>query len=596
MSNEIIYLEPSEEITGVIDKLRANPAHSIAFVIPRGATIAQSIVNLKLLKRSATEMDKEISLIANDRISRNLASQIGLTVYSKVSEAERAKPEISVPEKKSETTDLDHEEDQNGQFKVNNYYRNKKDDSDDEDKEEMKKELEDIGKTPEKSPEEDVPKMEMSSRPVGEHYSEERHYNEEEPPEEHRHEHVNHMEQKKEDVNFKSMSNKPTNIKGSRKPIIILLSIAAVALIVLAYLFLPYTTITVQVKTDDFKAEKQIAVDRNAEAKDANKLVLPGKLLEQEKETTKTFDATGTKDAGTKASGKLKVYNSLDTSAHAIAKGTKFTSGGKTFLSQADVTVPAATPTLVNGVPGVDPGVSGDVSVTADQTGDSYNVPAGDFSISGSSSKITGKSTAAMAGGVTKTIKVVSADDLAKAEASIKADIETSGKTDLLDLAKKSKLSIFDNSEKSETISSSSTKNENDEADKFDYTLKIKLFAIGFVKSDLDNLFIENLNSGLGQDKMLINPEKAEIKYDLTDNNIDTGVLTLDAIFTGKSGSKISEEAIKKEAKGKMTTSAKQAISGNAGVETVEVKNWPSKMPEVPWLTKRIKVIFDYAK
>ncbi|MEK7097467.1 MAG: hypothetical protein AAB906_01305, partial [Patescibacteria group bacterium] len=90
--NEIIYLEPSEEITSVIDKIRTLPGDSASFVIPRGATIAQSIVNLKLLKKSAEGMKKEISLVAIDRISRNLASQIGLTVYSKVSEAQKARP------------------------------------------------------------------------------------------------------------------------------------------------------------------------------------------------------------------------------------------------------------------------------------------------------------------------------------------------------------------------------------------------------------------------------------------------------------------------------------------------------------------------
>ena len=110
--NEIIYLENDEEITSVIDRLRKAKENSLALVIPRGGSLAQSIVNLKLLRKSAGEMGKEISLVSNDRISRNLASQIGLTVYSKASDAEKARPikESPLPEPPK------------GDFKVNSYY------------------------------------------------------------------------------------------------------------------------------------------------------------------------------------------------------------------------------------------------------------------------------------------------------------------------------------------------------------------------------------------------------------------------------------------------------------------------------------------
>jgi hypothetical protein len=566
--------------------MRANPGHSIAFVIPRGATIAQSIVNLKLLKKSAADMDKEISLVANDRISRNLASQIGLTVYSKVSEAEKSGPK-KVEEKPPAVPIEDDSKD--GQFKVNNYYRNKKDDTE-EDREDIKKELEQISEEKEES---EVPAMEMSTRAVGEKRARQDHREEEEK--EDRDSHIERIEPRKDKANHKPEMNKPTNIKGSRKPIIVLLSIAGLAVIVLAYLFLPYTTIAVTVKTDDFSVDKEISVDRNATGNDTDNLILPGKLLEQEKEMTKSFDATGKKDIGSKAAGTLSFSNSAGVDDQ-VAAGTivKSLNGSIEFTLDQAITISKATAVVSPGgqiqlTPGKASG-----KVTAKASGDKGNLPAGsNFSVVGKSlMSAVGDTT----GGVTKEIKVVTADDLQKAQDSVKAEIETSGKTDLLDLAKSEKISIFDNSDKSEILSTDSSKKENDEADKFDCTVKIKLFAIGFAKGDLDNLLIENLNSGLGQDKMLVNPSEADIKYDLTDNNIDSGVLTLKASFTGKTGPKISETDLKKEVKGKMTNGAKQVVSAKEGVQSVEIKNWPSKMPEVPWLTKRIKVTFDYAK
>lgn len=594
--NEIIYLDPSEEITGVIDRLRATDSAAVSFVIPRGATIAQSIVNLKLLKKSASEMGKEISLIATDRISRNLASQIGLTVYSKVSEAERAKPEekpIETPkplraEKEDEATD--------GQFKVNNYYRNKKDEIGDDEQEEIKNELKEMAEKEKEAP---ASEMELNKRPVEEApHDEDASVEEIEPKTSVPREKPEHVSSKREresmnfSSNIKSNPGKPTNIKGSRKPIIVLVSIAALVLIAVGYIFLPYTTVAVQIKTSDYSAEKEVTIDRNAKEKDASKLFLPGKLLEQEKDETKTFDATGKKDIGEKAAGTITFSNIGDSGKNdTIPAGTtvKSVNGSIEFTLDAALSVPG--PSISGGqiVPGRATG-----KVTAKDPGEKGNLPAGsNFSVAGKPFMAGAGQTT---GGVSKEVKVVTASDLAKAEEAVKQEISDAGKNDLINLAKENKVSIFDNSEKSEIISSSASKNEGDQADKFDYSVKIKLYAIGFVKADLDNLLIDNLNSSLGGDKMLVNPEKADIKYDLKNNDIDSGVLTVDADFVGKEGQKISEGAIKDQIKGKSVSKAKNLISGNSGVENVQVTNWPKAMPELPWLTKRIKVTFDYAK
>ncbi|MCL5795727.1 MAG: hypothetical protein M1338_05245, partial [Patescibacteria group bacterium] len=83
--DEIIYLEADEEITSVIDKLKKLNANSVSLVIPKGAGILQSIVNLKILKREAESLGKDIALVTQDKIGRNLASQVGLSVYEQIS-------------------------------------------------------------------------------------------------------------------------------------------------------------------------------------------------------------------------------------------------------------------------------------------------------------------------------------------------------------------------------------------------------------------------------------------------------------------------------------------------------------------------------
>jgi len=82
--DEILYLEPDEEITSVIDKIKQSKVKRLGLVVSREATILQSVVNLKLLVKEAVNLGKEISLITSDRIGRNLAAKVGLPVYDSV--------------------------------------------------------------------------------------------------------------------------------------------------------------------------------------------------------------------------------------------------------------------------------------------------------------------------------------------------------------------------------------------------------------------------------------------------------------------------------------------------------------------------------
>src|SRR3972149_11749443 len=74
-----IYLEVDEEITSAIEKLESVPEAEVALVFPKESGILQSIVNLKLIKREAEKLEKEISVITSNKVGRTLAEQIGLS-------------------------------------------------------------------------------------------------------------------------------------------------------------------------------------------------------------------------------------------------------------------------------------------------------------------------------------------------------------------------------------------------------------------------------------------------------------------------------------------------------------------------------------
>jgi len=602
--NELVYLEPNEEITSVIDRLKKTQADALALVIPRGASIAQSIVNLKLLKKSAEELEKEISLVATDRITRNLASQIGITVYSKVSEAERSKPRVN---NKSEAAEEKQGEDPSGNFRVNNYYRNKSSMEEEEEggvlaeeklagKETKEATSAEDGAsvlTRQPSPDRGAPASmgtqgeEIGEREIDEDIEEEREDDEDiagEPEFEHR---EIRSSRQAENKNIRPHMSR-NNVHSSRKPLLVIALVFIAIIGVLAYLFLPFATISIKTKADDLSFSKAVTVDKNINSADVIKPAIPGTMVEIEKEAAKDFDATGKKDMGEKSSGTLSFRNDAGVD-DTIPSGTIVKSStGLEFQTTDAISVSKAS---LNAAGDKVPGKA-DGKVTAQLPGAGGNLPSSMIYTVTGKEKVT--AVGATTGGITKEVAIVSDDDLTKAEAALKDEITTAAKTDLSDKAKLDRLVLLDNVLKSEVISSGSSKNVGDQTDKFNYKLKLKVFTLGFSKSSLDDLMMKVAQESLPKDKMVINPDKADIGYTVSKSDIDSGTLLLDAKYVGKSGKTIDTDQLKAQIKNKSVSGAKQFVESNYSVISADLKISPSFIGRVPFLTSRIKVDFGY--
>jgi hypothetical protein len=87
---DILYIEIDDEITAIIDKVRSSDGRIVALVLPKRATVLQSIVNIKLLKRSAENAKKHIVLITSEASLLPLAGAVGMHVASSL----QSKPAI----------------------------------------------------------------------------------------------------------------------------------------------------------------------------------------------------------------------------------------------------------------------------------------------------------------------------------------------------------------------------------------------------------------------------------------------------------------------------------------------------------------------
>src|SRR5947209_16320194 len=89
-SKDTIYIDIDDEITGIIDKLKASSGKVVALVLPKRAAVFQSIVNMKLLKRAADAEKKHLVLITTEAGLLPLAGAAGVHVAKSLT----SKPEI----------------------------------------------------------------------------------------------------------------------------------------------------------------------------------------------------------------------------------------------------------------------------------------------------------------------------------------------------------------------------------------------------------------------------------------------------------------------------------------------------------------------
>jgi hypothetical protein len=83
---QILYLEPDDEITSVVRRLRETDAERVVLVAPARTKATSSAVALRLLAALADEQGMSLGLVA-DPLARSLAAEAGLPAYASVADA-----------------------------------------------------------------------------------------------------------------------------------------------------------------------------------------------------------------------------------------------------------------------------------------------------------------------------------------------------------------------------------------------------------------------------------------------------------------------------------------------------------------------------
>lgn len=555
---EIIYLEVDEEIPAIIEKIKKAKAREVRLVVPRAAIILQSVINLRLLAKEAVSLDKDIALVTSDSIGRNLASQVGLTLYDHIDDKDPVVFTKHQLPNTSEISEIDlNDEDQPKPTIPVHHFQDVKAQGD---------EVED----------DPVPAKEDSPSGVAQPA--------EPTPKPHTYHSIDESI-----IGQGQTTSRPGWVRRHKKPLIIISIVVALVLIA-GYILIPTATVTLQVLGETVTKQATLTVATKDKLGDvaSDKNPLMGTLLSAKKDSSSSFNATGQKNIGSKAKGTITLYNSWSQDPQSFSAGVRLTKDGKTFTLSSDVKIPGATLTLNQGNVVTNPGTI-DATIIATDPGDDSNVVAGKFTImdidKGKQSTIYGQSNAALTGGTTTTVNVVSAEDLANAKNKVAGDTLNVAKTDLKKQADNAKLLLLDSAIEPSADNPTSSSNEGDQVNQFTISDSLTVKALVFSEDDFRKAFIAAVLTSLPSDKTLALSDKDEISTKVSEQHYDQNKILLNATITTTLSPKYTDDEIRGILKGKSIAKARTIIGNDQRFEGVSFEFKPT------WLGQRLPII-----
>lgn len=403
MNKETIYIEPSDDITDILSKLKASDKKIVALVPPKKPTVLLSSVNIKLIARTAKTEKKAVVLVSTDDALIKLAMAANLPVASSLKSRPVMPGEDPAPKSVSKPSKPEPEEPK---------------------KSEEPEEPE--------GPEELAPKEEKSEDAVVDEIEEA-----EQPGE-------SEKSDKKPVKKSKKEKSTATGFKGflqRNKLWVILgavLALALVAFLVWALKFAPSVDLFVSVRTSSANFSENVIFSTNPADEKIENSTFALHEEKLEKDQVVKFTATGKKDMGESATGTLVVYfQGKDNFSFSIPNGTKFTFKGFEYTSTNDVILTWDG----ESDDGCETGSSfskgclksAQVSIKAVAPGEDYNLTGQQVGWSATGfSSVSVYNYSDITGGTSKIVTVVQQSDVDLALDKMKSEEADNGKAELL--------------------------------------------------------------------------------------------------------------------------------------------------------------------
>jgi hypothetical protein len=553
MSNptkDTIYIDPEEDITGIIDRLNTAKSNIVALVLPKRAQVLHSSVNMRLLKRAADSKNKKLVLISNEPSVMKLAAATRMYVAGTLS----SQPEIPKEQSDEVTETISSEEVNDTEV-------------------DTKKSIGELAGLPEKEQpkQSDEEPIELDNIDVSEKQKEI------EKP-------LGKMNKKLKVPNIDKFRNRIMFGVGG--------ALAIGALFFVGSFILPKATIIIKTESTNLETKFEFTAKTDVTALDQDKKIFPSQSKELKIELSDKVTATGKVDKGNKATGSVTLYNcNKSDKAVTLATGTRLVVGEYGFVTNKEVTVPVSNFT---GGGACKKDTSADVNVTAESGGDKYNISSRSGYTTSSSGDISGYGSD-MGGGTTKLVSSISQTDIDTVKTSLEKGNTDKDKEALISQIKSA--GLYPLTETFAAIYEAPTSNPaiGEEATGGTVTVKVTYTMLAVYEKDLTTVLTKVQESnittatqkiydnGLSKAKVLVAEKKSPTEYRMTFST------------TATVGPFLEAGEIAKEIKGKSAGETKTIITKRPGISSVEVQYSPFWVYRTPNRLNKINIVFDGA-
>lgn len=593
MNKDVIYIEPEDDITDILANIKGAKNKIVALVPPKKAGVLQSSINFKLIAKTARQYEKTVVLISSDESLLALASRVKMPTASSL----QSKPHLPNDADAKEFGDDGEDDDATDEPEPEDDepIRGTKDDiADDEPKKPISVKVSknddakkaSIAAAPRRSKDIDI---ELGADDIEDDDSEDK---------------------KSAKTTKKDKNKKVPNFKKYRKFIIlaVILIAAGTGFFFWATQIAPRAKITVQVKTTASNFNQTVTFVTDETKSDPEKGIFYAEQKTTKKSVSADFEATGEVDKGTKASGTITVTRPKgdtvdcdeETSTFSIPANTTVTIGGKQFIVTEGGSANAGDSQIAvsgrgsNQVCSLAESISsGKIAVVAKEAGDSYNIGAASsgITLNLSTSKKYSVTSSAMSGGVSKIAKIVSQEDVEKANADLSGDSDKDAREELTSQFSSDYIMISSSfAVKSSNFSTSPSINQevgDGVTPKIIRETEYVIYAVK--KSEIDTYIRTIAESKLGDDtQMLYSTGVAlddgdEDKAFFESYKNEGGNMTAKLKSTTKSGPRITEDKVKEVSMGVKVGKAKSNLNSYNGVSDVKIETsffWVTSIPD----------------
>ncbi len=373
--------------------------------------------------------------------------------------------------------------------------------------------------------------------------------------------------------------------RGVKRLVVSFVVLSLIVILLLVLVILPKADIIVYAKAQTVSRDIDVALSTSATDANAASLTMPAKTTDKTVDGKNTFGSSGKKEVGTKAQGRVNIYNLTGKPINLKSTTTILTVGNKNYFLTVDQN-------QIKPNPNVNDTSTNLADVIAEKGGEDYNLPAGtrveiSNQVFGSQpQKLFAKTVSPIIGGTSRFISVVSSDDIDKAKQSLNNSLVESLRSDLA----KDNLVLLDGAFNLQQMDFTTDKPAGTESLNFEVASKVHIQGLTFDKSVLASLIRQRVVLTLSSGKTLQDATKDTLSFVVKNFDFTGGTLALSVHYESQLDSNLQIGDMKAQIVGKSKQQASEILLADPDIDHIDVTLYPTWQTNIPRFGAKINL------